>query len=63
MIVNAYVARFELERNPMLGVPMFDTSKWRGRITREQPNSLTPEELPLFLSIMRRDFPQHFDGR
>lgn len=60
VIVNAYVAKYELERNPMLAVELFDTSRWRGRITKEQPNSLTPDELPLFLAKMRTAFPQFF---
>lgn len=60
VIVNTYVARYELERNPMLAVELFDTSRWRGRITKEQPNSLTPEELPTFLAKMRTLFPHFF---
>jgi len=52
-IVNAYVKKYELERNPALALDLFDTSKWRGKITKEEPNSLTPEELPMFLRLFR----------
>lgn len=60
VICKAYVQRYELERNPMLAVPLFETKRWRGRLTREQPNSLTPEELPLFLRLFRQLEPEHF---
>ncbi|MFO0741217.1 MAG: hypothetical protein U0270_35285 [Labilithrix sp.] len=60
VIVKAYVARFELERNPALALEPFDTKKWRGRITREQPNSLKPDELPMFLALMKTMCPQFF---
>lgn len=60
VIVNAYVAKYELERNPALALMPFDTAKWRGRITREQPNALAPGELPMFLALMRKLHPQFF---
>jgi hypothetical protein len=60
VIVGAYVARYELDRNPVLALAPFDTSKWRGKITKEQPNSLTPGELPMFLALMRSLHPQFF---
>jgi hypothetical protein len=60
VICKAYVQRYELERNPMLAVPLFETKRWRGRITREQPNSLTPQELPTFLRLFRELEPEHF---
>ena len=60
VICRAYVQRYELERNPMLAVPLFETKRWRGRITKEQPNSLTPHELPMFMRLFRALQPQHF---
>jgi integrase len=60
VICKAYVQRYELERNPMLAVPLFETKRWRGRITREQPNSLTPDEFPMFLRLFRELEPEHF---
>lgn len=60
VICKAYVQRYELERNPMLAVPLFETKRWRGQITREQPNSLTPDELPAFLRLFRELEPEHF---
>jgi integrase len=60
VVCKAYVQRYELERNPMLAVPLFETKRWRGRITREQPNSLTPQELPTFLRLFRELEPEHF---
>jgi integrase len=60
VIVRSYVRRYELEKNPMLSVPLFETKRWRGRITREQPNSLTPEELRLFLRLCRELEPEDF---
>lgn len=60
VIVHAYVARYELDRNPVLALEPFDTSKWRGKITKEQPNALMPDELPMFLALMRRLHPQFF---
>jgi integrase len=58
-IINSAVAELELERNPVLGVKDFDTSAHH-TYTEEQPNSLTPDEVSLFLAEMRKRFPQHF---
>ena len=60
VICKAFVERYELERNPMLAVPMFDTRRWRGRLSKEQPNCLTPTELPMFLRLFRQLEPEHF---
>lgn len=59
VVVNSAVAEFELERNPVLGVKDFDTSTHL-TYTEEQPNSLTPGEVPVFLAKMRELYPQHF---
>jgi hypothetical protein len=37
----------------------FDTSTHQ-TYTEEQPNSLTPDEVPAFLARMRELYPQHF---
>lgn len=57
-IVNAYVAEYEADRNPVLGVKLFDTSR-HVIYTEEQPCSLTIDEVPRFLAEMRRAYPQH----
>ncbi len=50
---------FEMARSPAEGVRCFDTSEHR-TYTREQPNSLTAEELGAFLALMFERHPQHF---
>jgi integrase len=59
VIIRSYVREYELERDPTLGVPSFDTSMHR-TYTREQPNSLTADELRRFLEGMLRLFPDEF---
>ena len=59
VIAKAMVAEYELDRNPMLGVQKFDTSE-HIPFTEEQPNSLTPAELPRFLELIREQYPRHF---
>lgn len=56
--VNAAVAEYELERNPVTKVEPFDTSEHPAH-TREDPNSLTPEEFGAFVTKLRELFPQH----
>ncbi len=58
-IVNAAVAKYELGVNPVAGLEPFDTRGIRS-ITAEQPNSLLPEELGLFLATLKEMFPQHY---
>ena len=58
VILKAAVMRLELPRNPMDGIKDFDTSEHV--YTEEEPNSLTVEEMPRFLSKMRELCPQHF---
>lgn len=50
--INAAVAEWELERNPVAKVEPFDTSE-RPAHTHEDPNSLTAEEATRFLATMR----------
>jgi site-specific recombinase XerD len=59
VIINTAVAEYELERNPVLGAKDFDTST-HPAYTEEEPNSLSPSEVPAFLAVMRTRFPQHF---
>jgi integrase len=58
-IINSYVFEFELVRNPVAGIEDFDT---RGHETYpdEEPNSLLPEEVPVFLAKMLELHPRHF---
>ncbi len=56
-IINAAVIKYELERNPMLAIKPWKAQDWRGKITKEQPNSLRPAEVPLFLDKMRELHP------
>jgi integrase len=58
VILKAAVMQFELPRNPVDGIKNFDTSEHG--YTEEEPNSLTVEEMPRFLSKMRELYPQHF---
>lgn len=59
VIVNTAVVEYELPRNPIALVKELDTSTWH-TYTDEEPNSLTPEEVPRFLAKLRELFPQHF---
>ena len=59
VIVRSYVREYELERDPTVGVPSFDTSLHR-TYTREQPNSLSADELRRFLDGMLRLYPDDF---
>lgn len=59
VIVNEAVAEYELPRNPVTGLKPFDTSTHE-TYTDEEPNALTPEEVPVFLAELERRFPQHF---
>jgi integrase len=58
VILKAAVMQLELARNPMDGIKNFDTSEHV--YTEEEPNSLTVQEMPAFLSKMRALCPQHF---
>jgi len=58
VIAKAAVVHFELPRNPLDGIRNFDTSEHG--YTEEEPNSLTVDEVPRFLSKLRELYPQHF---
>jgi integrase len=59
VVINSAVAEYELPRNPIALVKDLDTSTWH-TYTEEQPNSLTPSEVPAFLAKVRELYPQHF---
>jgi integrase len=59
VILNAACADYELERNPITYVKDLDASEHH-TYTEEQPNSLTADEMPQFLTAMRDLYPQHF---
>ena len=50
---------YELRESAATGVKNYDASEHR-TYTREQPNSLTAEELRDFLAVMFETYPQHF---
>jgi integrase len=53
------VAELELEYDPTRGVKPLDTSTWQ-TYTEEEPNALTVEEVPAFMTTARALFPQHY---
>ena len=59
VIMGAAVLELELDKNPVAGLKDFDTSEHE-TYTDEEPNSLTVDEVPLFLAMMRESYPQHF---
>jgi integrase len=59
VVMNSAVDEFELERNPVAGLKMFDTSE-HAPYTEEEPNSLTPPEVPTFLAGLRTAYARHF---
>ncbi len=58
VLTKAAVARYELPRDPMVGIKKFDTSEHG--YTEEEPNSCTHEELGLFLATLKEKYPQHY---
>jgi site-specific recombinase XerD len=58
-IMNAAACEFEWERNPTFGLESFSLAE-HPTYTDEEPNSLTVEEVPRFLSKMREKYPQFF---
>jgi len=53
------VAELELEYDPTRGVKPRDTSTWQ-TYTEEEPNALTVEEVPAFMTTARELCPQHY---
>lgn len=58
VIMNEAVDELGLDKNPIMKVKGIDTSN-HVTFTEEEPNALTPEEVPLFLAAMRERHPQH----
>jgi integrase len=50
---------FELEHNPVDGVKLFDMSKHEVH-PEEDPNTLEREQIPKFLALTERFYPQHY---
>lgn len=59
VVLNAASAEYQLQRNPVVMVKDLDTSEWR-TYTEEEPNSLTVDELRVFLRELERHFPRHY---
>jgi integrase len=59
VLITTAAVELELPKNPILGVKDFDTST-HATYTDEEPNALTPDEVPLFLAEVRRRYPRHF---
>ena len=57
VICAAMTKHFELERDPSAAVEYFPVGR---TYTREQPNSLTPQQASLFLGKMKELYPQHY---
>lgn len=58
-IVSAYVAEYELAKNPALDVAVFPTID-RPTHSDEAPNALAPADVPRFLQKLRECHPQHY---
>jgi len=59
VIINSYVFEYERASNPVKDVEDFDTRE-HPTYTEEQPNSLLPEEVPLFLAKVLEIHPHHY---
>ena len=53
------VAEYELDYDPTRAVKPLDTSTWQ-TYTEEEPNALTVEEVPAFMTQAQSLFPQHY---
>ena len=58
VIMRAAAIEFEFP-SPVEGVKPFDTSEWQ-TYTEEEPNSLTADEVPMFLMAVKAMHPQHY---
>lgn len=56
-ISNVIADRFDLPKNPFKGIEFFVEGRAH---TKEQPNSLTSELLPMFMAIARAEYPQFY---
>jgi integrase len=59
VIMSAAAREFEWQRDPVAGIEYLDTST-HATYTEEQPNSLSPDEVSRFLSLIKERHPQHF---
>jgi integrase len=59
VIMKAAKRKFQLPRLATEDVKAFDTSE-HATYTEEEPNALSPEEVPKFLAAMRELYPQHY---
>ncbi len=59
VIMKAAKRRFAIPFLATEDVKDFDTSE-HATYTEEEPNALTPEEVPAFLAMMRKLYPQHY---
>lgn len=59
VVMKAARREFEVPMAATEGVDDFDTSEWV-TYPEEEPNSLAPEDVPRFLSVLRDMFPQHY---
>jgi len=57
VICTAMTKHYELPRDPGRPIDYFPVPR---TYTREQPNALTAEQVPLFLAKMRELYPQHY---
>jgi integrase len=57
--MSAAAREFEWQRDPIAGIEYLDTST-HATYTEEQPNSLSPDEVSRFLSLIKERHPQHF---
>jgi Phage integrase family len=57
VICAAMTKQFELEKTPAAPLEYFATGR---TYTREQPNALTAKQARVFLTTMKRMFPQHY---
>jgi integrase len=59
IIVRSAVAELGLPRDPIAGVSKFDLRE-HSPYSHEQPNSLLPDEVPVFLAKLKELYPQHY---
>lgn len=59
VICQAAIVDMNLERDPMLGVSDFPVDEYH-TYTEEEPNALTPDEVPVWLEKWLELYPQHY---
>jgi integrase len=59
IVVRSAVAELELPRDPIAGISRFDV-RGHSPYSHEQPNSLVPAEVPVFLAKLKELYPQHY---